>query len=68
MMDKYDLYGKRGVREYWVVDPGNRAVTLFRKDKSGRYGDGEVLVNTGTAASAVLEGFAVDLGELFREE
>lgn len=66
--DKYRLYESRGVREYWVVDPGNRAVTVFRLGPSGVFSPGEVYVNTGGAASSVLEGLAVDLEDLFRED
>lgn len=66
--DKYRLYESRGVREYWVVDPGNRALTVFRLGPSGDFGPGEVHVNTGGAASSVLEGLAVDLEDLFRED
>lgn len=66
--DKYRLYESRGVREYWVVDPGNRALTLFRLGPSGAFEPGEVLVNSGRAASSVLEGLVVDLEDLFRED
>ena len=38
---KSALYERHGVKEYWIVDPGNRSVHLFSL-KDGRYGDPEV--------------------------
>ncbi len=62
--DKFALYERRGVREYWVVDPAG-SVQIYRRATDGRYGDPDILVRTGTAVSHVLEGFTVDIGSLF---
>ncbi|MCK5098813.1 MAG: Uma2 family endonuclease [Desulfobacteraceae bacterium] len=74
--EKFQLYEKHGVKEYWVVDPGNKYIQIFHlqsegKD-SGKYDDGTLVPpanwrkdkNT-IAESVVLEGFQVDITELF---
>ena len=32
---KLDLYQRAGVREYWIVDPENKAVQVFLQDDGG---------------------------------
>ena len=74
--EKFQLYEKHGVKEYWIVDPGNKYIQVFHlktegKD-SGKYDNGTLVPpanwrkdkNT-IAKSAVLEGFSVDVNELF---
>jgi len=61
---KRALYAKHGVREYWLVDPDARTVTVLRLDGGafevvGLYGEEQTLT------SPTLEGFAVDLNEIF---
>jgi Uma2 family endonuclease len=62
--DKFTLYERHGVREYWVVDPAG-SVQIYRRDADGRYADPDILVKTGTAASHILEGFTVEIADLF---
>ena len=74
--EKFQLYEKHGVKEYWIVDPGNKYIRVFHlltegKD-SGKYDDGTLVPpanwredkNT-IAESVVLDGFKVDVKELF---
>ena len=61
---KRALYAKHGVREYWLVDPDGQTVTVLRLDGDtfevvSLYGEGE------TMTSLTLEGFAVELNEIF---
>ena len=62
--EKYDLYARYGVREYWVIDPGNRTVDLWTSAE--RPLDRRVVVAGGSeAGSEVLPGLAVRLAEIF---
>jgi Uma2 family endonuclease len=65
--DKFSLYETFGVKEYWVVDPAAQTVTVFRPGRDGKFDRGELKEKTGTLASRVFEGLAVDLTELFAE-
>ena len=62
--DKFELYSKHGVKEYWIVDPANRTVWLARLrsgalEIAGRYGMGD------TVSSSVLAGFSVKVDDIF---
>ena len=70
MNEKFSLYEKRDVREYWAIDPGNKAVQVWRRGRDGRYDAGELrdsLRDFSPIASRILEGFVVDPKELFME-
>ncbi len=62
---KRDLYARHGVREYWLVDPHAKSVTVLmlgenRFALSGEYGEGQTLT------SPTLEGFSLDLSTVFQ--
>lgn len=62
--DKMDLYARYEVSEYWVISPESRTVWVFLLvdgvfEESGRYGEDDMLT------SPTLEGFALDLSEIF---
>ena len=62
--DKRKLYAKYGVREYWIVDPVNRivSVTLLKDgvlEIAGAYVEGNTLVST------AMEGFSAQVEEIF---
>ena len=61
---KKTLYARHGVKEYWIVDPKEKAVEVYTLGKKGfelvkAYKAGEVLM------SPFLEGLEVDLNEVF---
>jgi Uma2 family endonuclease len=61
---KRDLYASHQVKEYWIVDPTNRVVFVMLLkdgvlDLEATHGEGDTL------NSATLEGFSVDVGDLF---
>ena len=60
---KFQLYQKYGVREYWVVDPDNKMVTVHILD-NGKY-DITVYGDENTVPARVLEGCKVNLREVF---
>jgi Uma2 family endonuclease len=63
---KFHKYREAGVREYWIVDPGERVVSAyFLKNgeyTAANYGD------TGTAPLRVLPGCEIDLAKIFGPE
>ena len=65
---KQALYGRHGVREYWVVDPGTETVEVL---VAGDEVQGLSLQATYSVAqtlvSPLLEGLTIDLQEIFRE-
>ena len=68
--DRFRLYEKHRVREYWGVDPGNESIQVWRLKSEGGYDSGELrdlLRDPSPIASRVLEGFSVDPKELFAD-
>lgn len=65
LAEKHALYERHGVKEYWVIDPGNRYVHAYVLGSDGKYAKPVLHVGTATAASAVCPGFEMNLEELF---
>jgi Uma2 family endonuclease len=61
---KRKLYGRFGVKEYWLIDPQNKAVEVNALN-SGDYELFSFATEKGTARAQVLNGFEIDLKELF---
>jgi len=64
--DKFKMYQKYGVKEYWIINPNDRNVNVFLRDKNGKYqfvgmyaGDDKIPVNIFNAE------LKVDLTEVF---
>jgi len=68
--EKFDLYQRHGVREYWVLDPVGAWLCVYRRKPSGEFDDGELrdpLREYGPIESKVLEGFVVEPAKLFED-
>jgi Uma2 family endonuclease len=70
--EKFRLYERNGVREYWVIDPWARTLIVYRPASNGRFDRGELHEASRDDAkkatrveSRVLEGLAIDVGALF---
>ena len=63
---KRQLYDRVGVREYWLVDPDERTVTICRRSSDGAFADNMPLGDAGVISSAVLPGFSLRIGQLFQ--
>ena len=64
--DKRELYTRHGVREYWIIDPTNRIVSVLQL-RDDMLDLEQTCTEGDTAESLVLEGFSISLGELFPE-
>jgi Uma2 family endonuclease len=65
-LDKFELYERYGVREYWMLDPQEVYVEVYHRDgeslvQQGVYGPGQ------TFTSAVLAGATIAVDDLFAE-
>jgi len=68
--EKFKLYERHGVREYWIVDPGNRTIQVWHLESDGTYDKGELRDaprDYSAMSSRVLEGFSIDPKELFAD-
>ena len=62
---KAALYAEAGVKEYWVVDPRTKRITVFRSPQGRGYEQSTVFEGAQTVACAALPGFKVSLPALF---
>ena len=62
--EKYNLYERAGVREYWIVDPDRKLVQAMVLE-DGQYHAPEVFTSEEKAPIAVLEGCVIDLAAVF---
>jgi Uma2 family endonuclease len=62
--NKFRLYEKHGVREYWVIDPIGKWICAYRLGKYRKYDEGS-LRDYSPLEAKVLPGFVVRPKELF---
>ena len=63
---KFDLYQRHSVREYWIVDPGNKYIHVYLLDEEGKYPEEpEVFVPGDSIQCTVLDGFDIALDQVF---
>ena len=63
MLEKYNVYLKNGVKEYWIVDPEYRVLKQFILENSKYVHN--VYSDTDTVSSQIIEGLKVNLKEVF---
>jgi len=64
---KRDLYEQSGVREYWIVDPRAREVTVLRL-RDGAFAPGRVHASGTVLSSPLLPELALDVASIFPAE
>jgi Uma2 family endonuclease len=62
---KRDIYERNGVREYWLLDPRRREITVIGRDADGRLGSESTVADDHPARSVLLAGFSVRPAEIF---
>ncbi|MHC9542903.1 MAG: Uma2 family endonuclease [Vulcanimicrobiota bacterium] len=65
MKEKRDLYERSGVREYWLVHPGDRTISVFLLSVDGIYGKPEVYGDKDEIKVFVLDDLRIDLRTVF---
>lgn len=64
LIDKRHDYAEGGVPEYWIVNPEDETILVLSLD-DGKYAEVGTFRRGHTAASKLLEGFAVDVNAVF---
>ena len=63
--EKYNLYEKQGVREYWIIDPNSKTVYQYVRNEHGTFVEKVRLEKKGIAECLVLEGLKINIEEIF---
>ena len=67
--EKLSLYERHGVKEYWIVDPGNRYVHVYVWNEPTREypEDPAVYLDEAKVPCGVLDGLVIDLAKVFQD-
>lgn len=66
--EKFFLYERVGVKEYWLVSPEEKLVEVFRLGPGGKYGRPEIYCETDNVQVEVLKEVFIDLNAVFGVE
>ncbi len=64
--EKFRIYEEAGIKEYWIVYPGEKAIEVWVL-KEGKYELHSIASGKGKVKSEVLKGFEVDVEGIFKE-
>ena len=67
LKEKFMLYERAGVREYWVADPANKTLTAFILGDDGTYARGVVYAGKDVLKTSLFEGLEIKMEEVFEE-
>jgi len=65
--EKYDLYELCGVKEYWIVNPNDKSLSIFTLDEKGKYIVSKPLTYGDYLKSKILPELEIDLNEIFQD-
>lgn len=66
-LEKFNLYEKNGVREYWIVRPEEKIVMVFNLDNSAKYGRPQTYSDEEQIKVELLGDLTIELQQVFRE-
>ena len=68
MNDKFILYEKHGVKEYWIVHPTDKTIHVFLLQDNGKYDDGSLYELEGKVPVRVFDDSLIDLEDIFTQK
>ncbi len=67
LSEKYALYERSGVKEYWVVFPRDQVLDVYLLDEEGKYQKDASYEKDGRVKPSIFEDLEIDLNLVFRE-
>ena len=64
LREKYRVYEKCGVSEYWIVDPKQKKVEVY-ENRANRFCLADEAEESGCVSSKIMKGFSVPLSDVF---
>ena len=63
--EKYLLYERYGVKEYWIADPANKGIHLYKRNDENRFELEKIFELSERITSCVFKGLAINLTDIF---
>jgi Uma2 family endonuclease len=63
--DKFFLYERSGVKEYWLVYPNEKTVMVYKLGENGKYGRPEVYSEEDSVKVGIFQELNIELKEIF---
>lgn len=67
MRDNFELYEANGVQEYYIVDPANETIFLYRLNENRQYINTKPFIEGDIIQSQVIDGLELDVTVVFDE-
>ena len=65
MKDKFEIYQESGVLEYWIVNPTEKMVQVYRRNETGKYIGLQPFIEGDLLETPIVPGLQINLGEVF---
>ena len=65
MKDKFEVYEEAGIKEYWLVEPNDKAVFVFVLNDQGKYQGLRPKTVDETISSSIFPELTIDLKRVF---
>lgn len=65
---KFNKYEKAGVKEYWIIEPEQKLVSVFLLSSEGKYGRPEIYSEEDKISVSIFKDFEIDLKSIFEKE
>ncbi|OPZ83812.1 MAG: hypothetical protein BWY74_04370 [Firmicutes bacterium ADurb.Bin419] len=65
---KFNKYEKAGIKEYWIVEPEQKLISVFLLQPNGRYGRPEVYSEENTIKVSIFQDLEINLNTVFDKE
>ncbi|MCK5154256.1 MAG: Uma2 family endonuclease [Spirochaetales bacterium] len=63
---KFSLYEKHGVKEYWVISPGDKVLFRYKLSAEGKYLEPEIYGKSDVLNSDIIVNFKIELKRVFK--
>ena len=68
LREKFSLYEKSGVKEYWIVDPANETLTVYSLDVNGKYPRGKIFAGEDKVKVGIFKDLEIKMDTVFKDK
>ncbi|WP_156291397.1 Uma2 family endonuclease [Oceanobacillus salinisoli] len=65
-IEKINKYEQAGVKEYWIVEPQEKIISVFKLQESGSYGRPELYTDEHEVKVSIFDDFIIQLNKVFQ--